>query len=185
MRSAPSRSTKPSARSTASTFGFTRASRSVAPSLSTSSWIAASCSAPCESMKLTPSRSSTSARSGAGPSSASSRTRSSSAWARREEEAAVEPEHDDAGERLVARVLVEVAEHLRPGLAPEQRHRRRRGDVDEPAEREHDADHHSREHPGRQHRDDRGDGDPEVESRDAAEPAQLARRRSSRTRPRR
>ena len=33
--------------------------------------------------------------------------------ARREEQAAVEPQHDDAGERLVAGVLVEVAEHLR------------------------------------------------------------------------
>ena len=77
------------------------------------------------------------------------------------------------GERLVAGVLVEIAEHLRAGLAAEQRHRRARGDVDEPAEREHDADHHAGEDAGREHADDRCDSDPEVEPRDPAQPAQL------------
>ncbi len=50
------------------------------------------------------------------------------------------------------RVLVEVAEDLRPGLAAEQRHRRSRRDVDEPAERQHDPDDDTGQHAGRRAR---------------------------------
>ena len=57
-----------------------------------------------------------------------------------EEEAAVEPQDVDAREGLVVGVLGEVAEHLRPGLAAEQRHRGPGRDVDEPEERQDDAD---------------------------------------------
>ena len=40
-----------------------------------------------------------------------------------EEQPAVEPQHDDAGERLVVGVLVELAEEPRARLPPEQRDR--------------------------------------------------------------
>ena len=172
MWSAPMRSTSPSASSTARTCGLTRARRSATPSASASAWISASFAAPWESTKLTPSRSSTSARA-ARPSSASSRTRSSSASAVAKNRPPSKRSTDDARERLVAGVLVEVAEHLRAGLATEQRHRRPRRDVDEPAEREDDADHHAREHAGREHAEDRGHRDPEVEARHAVKAAQL------------
>ena len=80
MWSAPIRSTTPSASRTARTCGFTRASRSSTPSACVSSWISVSFAEPCESTKLTPSRSSTIARSGR-VASASPRMRSSSASA--------------------------------------------------------------------------------------------------------
>ena len=51
-----------------------------------------------------------------------------------EEQAAVETQHGDPRERLVAGVLVELAEHLGAGLAAEHRHPRRGRDVDQPAE---------------------------------------------------
>ena len=68
-----------------------------------------------------------------------------------EEEPAVMPEHRDPGERLVARVLVEPAEDPGPLLAPEQRRCRRGRHVDEPEERQGDADHDAGEHAGREH----------------------------------
>ena len=52
----------------------------------------------------------------------------------REEHAAVDSQHDDARERLVVGVLIEITEHLGARLAAEQRHGRIGGDVDEPAE---------------------------------------------------
>ena len=90
-----------------------------------------------------------------------------------EEEAAVEAQDGDAGERLVTRVLVEVAEDLRPGLAAEQGHRRSRRDVDEPDERQDDPDHDTGQNAGREHADDRRHRDPEVEARHPVEAPQL------------
>ena len=92
---------------------------------------------------------------------------------RGEEQAAVEPQHDDALERLVVRVLADVAKHLGVGLTAQERHRGLRGDVDEPAEREHDADHDAGEDAGREHADDRSDGDPEIEPGHPVEAAEL------------
>ena len=89
----------------------------------------------------------------------------------REEEAAVEAQHRDAGECLVVGVLDEIAEDMRAGLATEQRDARPRGDIDEPEEREHDADDDPGEHAGRQDADEGCDRDPEVESRDAVQAA--------------
>ena len=63
---------------------------------------------------------------------------------------------------------------LRAGLAAEQRHPRRGRDVDQPAEREDDADRDAREHAGREHAEDRRDGDPEVEPRDPVQAPELA-----------
>ena len=54
--------------------------------------------APCESMKFTPSRSRTTARSGSDPSCVSARTRSSSAWLVAKNRPLSRPQHDDAGE---------------------------------------------------------------------------------------
>ena len=60
-----------------------------------------------------------------------------------------------------------------PGFASEERHRRPRGDVDEPAERQDDADHNAGEDARPRARQDRGDGDPEVEPRHPVQAAQL------------
>ena len=100
-----------------------------------SSCSSVSFAAPWESTKLTPSRSSTSARGGRRP-SASSRTRSSSASAVAKNRPPSRRSTAMPGNVSSRGVLVEVAEHLGPGLAAEQRHRRPRRDVDEPAERE-------------------------------------------------
>ena len=161
-----------SASRTARTCGLTPASRSVTPSAFISSWISVSFAAPWESMKLTPSRSSTSARWSVRPGRARGRAPRVPLRLRRT------ARRPCAGrrcrERLVGGVLVEIAEDLGPGLPAQQRHRRPRRDIDEPAEREDDPDHHARKDARREHADDRRHRDPEVESRDPIETAQLA-----------
>ena len=84
-------------------------------------------------------------------------------FCRGEEQAAVETEDNDACLGLVSRILPNVAEDLGVGLATQKRHGGARCDVDQPAEREHDADHDAGEHAGREHTKNRSDGDPEIE----------------------
>ena len=93
--------------------------------------------------------------------------------ARGEKQTAIRTQHRDARERLVFGVLLEVAEHLRPDLAAQQRHRRAGCDVDQPPQREHDPDNHTSKHTGREHADDRGHRHPEVEAGHPVQTAQL------------
>ena len=60
-----------------------------------------------------------------------------------------------------------------PGSRPSSGIGGARRDVDEPGERQRDADHDAGEHARGEHADDGGDRDPEVESRDPVETAQL------------
>ena len=90
-----------------------------------------------------------------------------------EEQTTVQSHDRVTGERLVVGILAQVAEHLRSRLATEERHPRGGGDVDEPDEREPDADDHAGQHAGREHGDDRHGRHPEVEALDAVEAPQL------------
>ena len=131
MWSAPIRSMTPSASSTARTCGFTRASRSVdavgfgelvdLPDLRRALGVDE-----VDALEIEHERAARSAVLGQRADAILER------FGGGEEEAAVEAQDHDARERLVGGVLVEVAEHLGPRLAAEQRHRRPRRDVDEP-----------------------------------------------------
>ena len=162
----------PSATSTARTCGLTRARRSVTPSPWSARGARSTFAEPCESTKFDALEiEDERRRRGRRRSSSRTRPRAPRRWrrtGRRRAGATAIP-----GKRLVGGVLVEVAEDLGAGLAAEQRHRRPRRDVDQPAEREHDADHHTREHPDREDADDRRHRDPEVEPRDPIAAAEL------------
>src|SRR4051794_2299278 len=69
---------------------------------------------------------------------------------RSEEEAPVEPDDGDPGEGLVIGVVIKLTEYLRSGFTSEDGHRGPGRHVDEPAQREHDADHDACEHSGRE-----------------------------------
>ena len=90
-----------------------------------------------------------------------------------EEQAAVQAHDAMPGNVSSPGFSISVAEHLRARLAAEQRHPRRGGDVDEPDERERDADHDAGQHAGREHGDDRRGRDPEVEALDPVQAPQL------------
>ena len=129
--------------------------------------------APWESTKSTPSRSSTTACTGSSPCATRARIALLERLGGREEETAVETHDDDARERLVVGVLGQVTEHVRAGLASEERHPGSGGHVDEPDERERDADHDAGKHAGREHAESAGGRDPEVEALHAVEAPQL------------
>ena len=95
-----------------------------------------------------------------------------------EEEAAVEPDHGDAGKHFVAGVPVGFTEDLGTRLASEGGHLRVGGHRDEPDEREPDPDHDAREHAEDEGADDRRDRDPEVESLHPGQPPHFAARSS-------
>ena len=59
------------------------------------------------------------------------------------------------------------------GSRPEKRHRRLRGNVDQPAEREDHTDHNTGEDTRREHSQECGHGDPEIEPGNAVQPPQL------------
>ena len=81
-----------------------------------------------------------------------------------EEQPAVDAQHRDALVGLIVGILLDVAEYLGVGLAAEERHCGLGGDVDEPPERQQDADHDACKNAGREHPEDRRNGDPEVET---------------------
>ena len=172
--SAPIRSMTPSARSTARTCGFTRASRSVTPSASVSWWISVELRGALgvdevDALEVEDERSRLAVRVGERADAILERFRGG------EEQPAVEAQDGDAGERLVVGVLVEVAEDLVPASRPSSGIGGRVATYTSHPSESDDADDDAREHAGRQHPDDRRDRDPEVE------PRHPAQRRSSAT----